>query len=110
MSGEMLLALDLGTTSARCLAVDAGGRIRARAQRPLAARYPHPGWSEFDPEEVLARCQEVLREALAAAQLGARDLAGIGIVTQRASALAWDARTLRPLAPAQSWQDQRTGE
>ena len=110
MSGESLLALDLGTTSARCLAVDAGGRIQARAQRPLSARYPQPDWSEFDPEEVLARCEEVLREALAAARLTARDLAGIGIVTQRASALAWDARTLRPLALAQSWQDQRTGE
>ncbi|HTO68325.1 MAG TPA: FGGY family carbohydrate kinase [Myxococcota bacterium] len=107
---DALLALDLGTTSARCLVVGADGRVRARAQRPLAASYPRPGWAEFDPEAMLARCEEVLRDALAEARLAARDVAGIGIVTQRATALAWDARTLRPLAPAQSWQDQRTGE
>jgi glycerol kinase len=109
MSRELLLALDLGTTSARALVVGGDGAVRARVQRPLAARFPHPGWSEFDPDAACARCEEVLREALAAAKLGARDVAGLGIVTQRASALAWDAATLRPLAPAQSWQDQRTG-
>jgi glycerol kinase len=110
MSGESLLALDLGTTSARCLVVGADGAVRARAQRPIGARHPHPGWSEFDPLELVARCEEVLAESLAAARLSARDVAGIGIVTQRASVLAWDARTLAPLAPAQSWQDQRTAE
>ena len=110
MSGSSLLALDLGTTSVRALAVAADGRVLARAQRPLAARYPRPGWIEQDAEEMWASAQAVLREALATARLAPRDVAGLGIVTQRSTALAWDARTLRPLAPAQSWQDQRTGE
>ncbi len=110
MTAESLLALDLGTTSVRALVVGADGAVRARAQRPLTASYPHPGWSEFDPDELAARSGDVLREALAAARLGARDVAGLGIVTQRATALAWDAQTGRPLAPAQSWQDQRTAE
>jgi len=105
-----LLALDLGTTSVRALAVSGEGRVLARAQRPLASRYPRPGWIEQDPEEMFAGAKDVLREALASARLESRDVAGIGLVTQRGSALAWDARTLRPLAPAQSWQDQRTAE
>lgn len=110
MSRESLLALDLGTTSVRALIVGADGAVRARAQRPVTAAYPHAGWSEFDPEELAARAGDVLREALAAARLSARDVAGLGVVTQRATALCWDARTLRPLAAAQSWQDQRTAE
>jgi glycerol kinase len=110
MRAESLLALDLGTTSVRALVVAADGRVLARAQRPITASYPQPGWSEFDPEELVSRSSDVLREALAAAKLGARDVAGVGIVTQRATALCWDARTLAPLAKAQSWQDQRTAE
>jgi glycerol kinase len=110
VTAESLLALDLGTTSVRALAVAADGRVLARAQEPIHASYPHPGWSEFDPEEWIERSGAVLREALAAAKLTARDVAGLGIVTQRATALCWDAATLRPLAAAQSWQDQRTTE
>ena len=83
MTAEALVALDLGTTSVRALVVGADGRVLARAQRPLGARYPHPGWIEQDPEEMWTRAQDVLREALAGARLGARDLAGMGVVTQR---------------------------
>ncbi len=110
MTGQTLLALDLGTTSVRALAVSDDGRVLARAQRPLASRYPRPGWIEQDPDEMFSSAQDVLREALATARLEARSVAGIGIVTQRGSALAWDSSTLRPLAPAQTWQDQRTAE
>jgi glycerol kinase len=110
VSRESLLALDLGTTSVRALVVGADGAVLARAQRRIAASYPHPGWSEFDPEELVTRSGDVLREALAGAKLAARDVAGLGIVTQRATALCWDAQSLQPLAKAQSWQDQRSAE
>jgi len=110
VSAESLLALDLGTTSVRALVIGPDAKVLARAQRRIAASYPEPGWSEFDPEELVARSGDVLREALAGAKLAARDVAGLGIVTQRATALCWDARTLSPLAKAQSWQDQRTAE
>jgi glycerol kinase len=110
VSGESLLALDLGTTSVRALVVARDGSVLARAQRPVTAYFPQPGWSEFDPEELAARSGDVLREALAAANLSAREVAGLGIVTQRATALCWDSRTLAPLARAQSWQDTRTAE
>jgi glycerol kinase len=105
-----VLALDLGTTSVRALVVAADGSVRSRAQRPLTARYPQPGWIEQDPLEWVARSVEVLRAALAEAKLAASDVAALGIVTQRATALCWHAETLEPLAPAQSWQDQRTSE
>ena len=50
----------------------------------------------------------VLREALAEAGASARDAAALGVATQRSTALAWDARSGEPLAPAIGWQDQRT--
>jgi glycerol kinase len=106
---EHVLALDLGTTGVRALVVGGDGAIRARAWRPLTSRFPRPGWLEQDPAEYWTRSDEAIRAALADAKLGGSDLAAIGVVTQRATALAWDARGGLPLAPAIGWQDQRTG-
>jgi glycerol kinase len=106
---EHVVALDLGTTGVRALVVAADGTVRARAWRPLTASFPQPGWLEQDPAGYWRESETVVRAALAEARLGARDLAAIGIVTQRATALAWNAPDGAPLAPALGWQDQRTG-
>ena len=108
MSRELLLALDLGTTGVRALIVEPGGTIRAREYRALSAVYPEPGRVEQDPEEMWERSLEVLGKALSGAGCDVRDVAGIGVVTQRSTTIAWDAGTGRPLAPAIGWQDQRT--
>ena len=107
MSRELLLALDLGTTSVRALLVDAGGRVLARASRLLGARFPGPGRVEQDPRELWESSLGVLREALASGRRGAGEVAGLGIATQRAGALAGDAASGEPLAPMLGWQDGR---
>jgi glycerol kinase len=107
-TARAVLALDLGTTGVRALAVDRAGRAIARAWRPIGARFPQPGWLEQDPIEWWERGLDALRAVLADARLAARDVAAIGVVAQRASAVAWDRATGRPLAAAIGWQDQRT--
>jgi glycerol kinase len=107
VSRELLLALDVGTTGARALLVAADGRVLARAYHPLVARFPSPGRVEQDPAEMWKRSRELLREALAAGGARAGDVAGIGVVTQRAAAVAWDARSGEPLGPVIGWQDRR---
>ena len=104
-----LLALDLGTTGVRALVVSAG-EVLSRAYCALSVSYPKPGWVEQDPAEMWERSVDVMRKAMSSAQVEADALAGIGVVTQRATTVAWDIRTGEPLAPAISWQDQRTGE
>jgi len=106
MTGSRLLALDLGTTGVRALLVDGEGKTLARAYRPLATRFPKPGRVEQDPEEMWQRSVEVLREALSHA--GAEDIAALGVVTQRATTVAWDAASGAVLCPALGWQDKRT--
>jgi len=107
LSARAVLALDLGTTGVRALAIGADATVLARAWRPLAARYPAPGWIEQDPGAWWERSVEVLRAALAESGLAAAEIAAIGVVTQRGSAVAWTARG-DALAPAIVWQDQRT--
>lgn len=110
MTGRLLLGLDLGSTRACAVVVDpeAEPAVRGRGQRPVPTRFPAPGRVEHDPEALVACAAEALRAALEDAGAHAREAAGLGIASQRATALAWDAATGRPLAPAIGWQDQRT--
>src|SRR6201990_2256420 len=72
-------AIDQGTTSTRFIVFDRSGRIVTTAQKEHEQIYPKPGWVEHNPEEIWARTQEVISEALKAKNLTAKDLAGVGI-------------------------------
>jgi glycerol kinase len=108
VSRELLLALDLGTTGVRALLIQPDGAVLSRAYRPLSMSHPKPGHVEQDPDEMWDASLDVLRRCLSTAACSARDVAGIGVVTQRSTALAWDGETGRPLAKAIGWQDTRT--
>ena len=60
------------------------------------------------PKRSGARSQEVLDEALKAADASADDIAGLGITNQRETALVWDRNTGEPVHNALVWQDTRT--
>jgi glycerol kinase len=105
---ELLIGLDVGTTRACALVLDGEGTVRGRADAVLECSFPVAGWVEQDPRALWERALAVLRDALAEAGASALDVAGLGVATQRSTALAWDARSGEPLAPAIGWQDQRT--
>jgi glycerol kinase len=105
---EHVLAIDEGSTGVRAFVFDAAGTVRGDAYREIAPSFPGPGLVEHDPEAIWHATLAVVRGALAAAGLGARDLAGIGVANQRATTVLWDATANHPLRPAISWQDQRT--
>ncbi len=105
---KRILAIDQGTTSSRAIVFDETGAPLASAQREFRQSYPQPGWVEHDPEEIWGTQSATIAEALAKAGLAASDLAGIGITNQRETAIVWERRTGRPIAPAIVWQDRRT--
>lgn len=107
MAPGCVIALDLGTTSVRALIVDAAGAVRGRAGQPLSHVYPAPGWLEQDPEEFETRAIRVIKSALANSNVSIDDITGIGIVSQRSTAIAWDKVTGKSLMPAIGWQDRR---
>jgi len=107
VSRDLLLAIDLGTTGVRARVTEGGGALLGGAHRALPVAFPEPGRVEQDPDSLHTLSVEVARQALTAARCGAEDIAALGIATQRATALAWDAETGRALAPAVGWQDQR---
>ena len=103
-----LLALDQGTSSSRSIVFDTQGQIVAMAQREFRQIFPQPGWIEHDPLEIWASQLATAREALSKANIGAAEVAAIGIANQRETTLLWHRGTGEPLCNAIVWQDRRT--
>jgi glycerol kinase len=102
-----IAAIDQGTTSTRFIVFDAAGEVVACAQKEHRQIYPQPGLVEHDAEEIWARTQEVMADAIAESRLKAGDLAAVGITNQRETTLLWNKNTGTPLHNAIVWQDTR---
>jgi glycerol kinase len=104
---DVILALDQGSSSTRCVAYDSNLNQRASAVRPVSTSRPAPGLVEHDPDEVLAGALEALSEVRAAVTA---TVAGIGVASQTESFVLWERDTGRAVSPVVSWQDQRAGD
>ena len=105
-----ILALDQGTSSSKAMVFNLTGRILGSAQHEFDMIFPADGWVEQDPEVLWRTTLLAAREALAAASLGATDVAAIGITNQRETTLVWDRETGHCLHNAIVWQDRRTSQ
>jgi glycerol kinase len=110
MASEYILALDLGTTSARAVVFDAEGATVSLAQQDYRQIYPQPGWVEQDPFDLSKTQIAVAQQALTQGHLVASDIAALGITNQRESTVVWERTSGQPIYPAIIWQDRRTAE
>ena len=95
-----VLALDVGSSSARACAFDERGReLGASARRAHAARHGRHGAAELDPGELVRAAESVLAEAGTGHD-------AIAISSFWHSLLLLDERD-RPLTPVLLWQDRR---
>ena len=104
---ELVLGLDVGTTSARAMVVDLAGHVHGRAFVRLESTHPRPGRVEQDPREVWRRVEGTIRQALSAAGRTAQDLSAIGIAAQRSSVIVGDRASGEPIGPMIVWSDLR---
>lgn len=107
---KYILSLDQGTTSSRAIVFDKQGNIMGKAQQEFPQIYPHPGWVEHDPHDILGSQVGVIVEALIRANVSAADIAAIGITNQRETTFVWDKNTGKPVYNAIVWQCRRTAE
>lgn len=105
---KYIMALDLGTTSCRCIIFDKNGRICSAAQKEFTQYFPQPGWVEHDAEEIWATQTGLMYEAMSKIDITINEIAGIGITNQRETTVLWDKETGRPVHKAIVWQCRRT--
>lgn len=105
-----IMALDAGTTSVRSVIVDEYGCIVARAKRAVPMIYPHPGWVEQDPVELLAAQIAVMMEVQFKSGIHSDSIPALGIANQRETVVVWDRDSGQPIYNAIGWQCRRTAE
>jgi xylulokinase len=103
------LGLDIGTSSVKACAIDARGKILARASEPLRLRAPQPGWAEQSPADWWKAATGVLRRVAGALRRARRAVDAVGLTGQMHSSVFLDARG-KVIRPALLWCDGRTTE
>ncbi len=108
MSAQRLLAIDVGTQSARAIVFDAQGALVAKSQKIFEPTYlsPQPGWAEQDPEIYWRAVTGACRELWQSGAVNPQEITGLALTTQRATMVCLD-RAGRVLRPAILWLDQR---
>lgn len=103
-----IVALDQGTTSSRAVLIDRSGNVCSVSQNEFPQIYPHPGWVEHDPMDIVTSQLSALTELMVMNSLDQRSVAAIGITNQRETTIVWDRETGKPVYNAIVWQCRRT--
>ncbi|MEG0072267.1 MAG: glycerol kinase GlpK [Raoultibacter sp.] len=103
-----VIALDQGTTSSRAVLFDRQARVCGVAQHGFKQHYPHPGWVEHDPFDILSTQMGVLTELMVSQGVQPEEIDSIGITNQRETTIVWNRETGVPVGNAIVWQCRRT--
>jgi len=107
----LVLALDVGTSSARARAFDASGRAQPGAEGHVAyePRTTRDGGVELDADRLLEAVARAIDDCLAGGGPGAGRIEAVGASVFWHSLLALD-ETGRPLTPVITWADTRSAK
>jgi xylulokinase len=105
---ELLLGIDLGTSSVKVVAVDQDGPVVARAAHPYPIETPRPGFAEQDPDSWWRATCACVREVLRVVD-GGGHTAAVGLAGQM-HALVPLGSDGAPVRPAIIWPDTRADD
>jgi xylulokinase len=107
MTRQILIGIDIGTTSTKAVAFDCQGRMLAEASQEYPTSYPQPNWAEQNPDDWWQATCIVLNKLFAQNEIDAHAVAGVGISGQAPALVAVDKKG-QPLHPALIWLDRRS--
>lgn len=106
---DLLVGIDLGTSSVKVVATDPPGRPVARAARPYPVRAPAPGFAEQDPDAWWQATRMALAEVLDTRPVRDGTVRAVGLSGQMHGLVAVDGAG-EPVRPAIIWPDTRSRE
>jgi glycerol kinase len=106
--GDLVLAIDQGTTGTTVALFDSSGQMRSKVNTEFRQIFPQPGWVEHDLDEIWKSVTDSISAALENSEASAGDIRAIGITNQRETTGVWERATGRPLHNAIVWQCRRT--
>lgn len=109
MASELVIALDIGTTSAKAIIFELNGKVVAEAERMITSYYPQSGWVEQDPIEIERSSVGAIRDVIDLANIDQNQLLTLGISCAMHSLICVD-NEFTPLSQAIIWADGRSTE
>ncbi len=103
----LFIGIDLGTSAVKLLLMDESGKIHKIVSKEYPLYFPHPGWSEQDPEDWFAQSMEGIRELTS--ECDKSQVKGISFGGQMHGLVALDEKD-QVIRPAILWNDGRTGK
>ena len=103
-----ILSIDQGTTSSRALILDHQGNIIVQKNYEFAQHFPHDGWVEHNPLEILKTTKDAVNYIFNEKNINPKEISVAGITNQRETIVAWNKQTGQPVYNAIVWQDRRT--
>ena len=103
----LYIGVDLGTSAVKLLLMDETGDIKNIVSKEYPLFFPHPGWSEQNPEDWFEKSMEGIKELTEG--FDRSKVAGISFGGQMHGLVALD-KDDQVIRPAILWNDGRTGE
>ena len=103
----LYIGVDLGTSAVKLLLMDGAGHIEKIVSKEYPIYFPHPGWSEQNPEDWFAQTMDGLKELLS--ECDKSQVAGISFGGQMHGLVILDEKD-QVIRPALLWNDGRTYE
>lgn len=101
------IGVDLGTSAVKLLLMEGSGKICNIVSKEYPLFFPHPGWSEQNPEDWFTQSIEGIKELTEG--IDRKEVAGIGFGGQMHGLVTLD-KDDNVIRPAILWNDGRTGE
>lgn len=101
------IGIDLGTSAVKLLLMDEKGAIHNIVSKEYPLYFPHPGWSEQNPEDWFTQSLEGVKELIA--DCDRSKVAGISFGGQMHGLVVLD-KDDQVIRPAILWNDGRTGK
>jgi gluconokinase len=105
-AGQVVIGIDIGTTSTKVVAYDTAGRRTCEAEAGYPLAEPRPGYAVQDPGAVLAAVQSSLGKVATTARDAGRTIAGVSFSSAMHSLIGLDGGGV-PLTPSITWADLR---
>lgn len=109
MSEELVLALDIGTTSAKAVIFKLNGTLVAEAEREITSFYPETDWVEQDPIEIERLSVQAISDVIEKSAVDASQILALGISCAMHSIICVDEQ-FNPLSRAMIWADGRSSQ
>ena len=100
------IGVDLGTSAVKLLLMEDSGKIEKIVSREYPLYFPHPGWSEQNPEDWMKEAMAGIKELTS--EIDRSQVAGIGCGGQMHGLVTLDEED-HVIRPAILWNDGRTG-